>query len=110
MKVTEHRKMTRSACAVPVEGCQGSIFEHVSSVDISSGGMGLISRKKLSPKQRIAVEVDIGPGYDPIVMLAEVRWASPAESADNYRAGMKFIKVLSPGSRSRLTQYFGGQK
>jgi len=39
-------------------------------------------------------------------MMGEVKWVHQIGSTKNYRVGMKFIRVLSCGSRSRLTHFF----
>lgn len=108
MKTTEHRKISRKSCFVPIDGKESSVFSDIHSVDISCGGLGFVSRSPVPLNKRIAVEVELGPGQDPVLMLGEVRWVKPVKYTENYRIGMKFIKVLFSGSRSRLTKYFGG--
>lgn len=107
MKTGEHRKVNRTFCSVPVEGRAGGDFYDVHTVDISHGGIGFVSAKPVAIHKKIAVEVELGPGNDPIVMMGEVRWIRPCYKSKGYRIGMKFVKVISAGSRSRLTQYFG---
>jgi len=109
MKTHDQRKMKRARCGVPVQGQDKSGFSGSFSVDISRGGLGLLLPSKLSLKQRIAIELDMGLDGDPVLMLGEVRWIRQAPHPQQYRAGIKFIKVLTPGSRSRLAQYFGGR-
>jgi hypothetical protein len=106
MKTLEHRKTLRRPCHVPVEGQRGGAFDDICSVDISHSGIGFVSQSKLPLYQKIAVEVELGPGQDPVVMMGEVKWVTQIGSTKNYRIGMKFIKVLSSGSRSRLTRFF----
>lgn len=106
MKTAEHRKTTRRSCLVPVEGKEGSVFSDIYSIDISRSGLGFVSRHNIKLNQTIAVEVELGPGQDPVVMLGQVKWVRPIESNDQYRVGMKFVKVLTSGSRSRLTDFF----
>lgn len=107
MKTSEHRKIDRTACFVPIDGKEGGIFDDIHTVDISRGGVGFISSQPIPLHKKIAVEVELGSGKDPVLMMGEVRWVRPFKNANAYRIGMKFIKVLSLGSRSRLTQYFG---
>ncbi len=103
----EQRKTTRRSCLVPVDGKQGTELSEIFSVDISRTGLGFMSKKRLPVNKRIAVEVELGPDQASVIMLGEIKWVRPAGSIENYRVGMKFIKVLASGSRSRLTQYFG---
>lgn len=107
MNTHEQRKVKRSRCGVPVQGQDGSGFSGSYSVDVSRGGIGLLLPARLPLKHRIAVELDMGLDYDPVLMLGEVRWVRPAREPQQYRVGMKFIKVLTPGSRTRLEQYLG---
>lgn len=97
----------RKSCAVPIEGKKGSLFDNIYTVDISRAGIGLVARDEVAINQEIVVEVELQPGQEPVLMLGQVRWARPVSSTGNYRIGIKFIKVLSPGARSRLTDYFG---
>ena len=106
MKTSEHRKAMRSSCYVPIEGKQGGIFDDTCSVDISRSGIGFVSQHKISLHQKVAVEVELGPEEEPVVMMGEVKWVHQIGSTKNYRVGMKFIRVLSCGSRSRLTHFF----
>jgi c-di-GMP-binding flagellar brake protein YcgR len=106
MKTIEQRKSLRKGCVVPVDGREGGAFEDLCAVDISQGGLGFISSKPVPIHKKIAVEVELGRGKDPVLMMAEVKWVRPLEQSQNFRIGMRFIKVLYSGSKSRLTQYF----
>jgi len=101
------RKFNRKRCMVQVEGEESGVFGDLCALDISRGGMGFISHKAIPLHKKIPVEVEAGIGHEPIVMLGEVKWVRPLKQQGQYRIGMKFVKVLSSGSRSRLTCYFG---
>ncbi len=106
MKTINHRKDLRQTCVVPVDGSAGNLLQVARTIDISRGGVGFLSKTAIPLKEKIAVEVELSPGQDPLLMLGEVRWVCPIEQGKNYRVGMKFVKVLRAGSKSRLTQYF----
>ncbi len=107
MKTINHRRNSRKECLVPVEGKEEGIFANVHTVDISAGGLGFVSQCVIPLKEQIAVEVELGPDMEPVLMLGEVKWVQPISRTDHYRIGMQFIKTLTVGSRSRLTRYFG---
>lgn len=104
---SDHRKNLRKGCVVPVDGKNDSAFSDICTIDIGSGGLGFISDHPIPVHKRIAVEVELGRAGDPVLMMAEVKWVRPFEDGRRYRIGMKFVRVLSSGSRSRLTQYLG---
>lgn len=106
MKIINHRRNNRKECLVPVEGKAEGMFANVHTVDISSGGLGFVSQCVIPLKEQIAVEVELGPEMEPVLMLGEVKWVKPISCTDHYRIGMQFIKTLTVGSRSRLTRYF----
>lgn len=106
MKTIDHRKNPRRECRIPVDGRQGGAFENICAVDISRGGLGFVSSRPVPLRKKIAVEVELSFGGDPVLMLGQVQWVKPLKEHSSYRVGLKFIKVLSSGSRSRLIEYF----
>lgn len=103
----EHRKTVRYKCFVPVDANQQSTFSDLCTFDVGKGGLGLVSRKKVPIHKHIAVEVELSPNSDPAIVMGEVRWVRRDYETGTYRLGVKFIKVLSSGSRTRLTSFFG---
>jgi len=75
--------------------------------DVGKGGVGLVSKNKVPVHKHIAVEVELFPNSDPVIVMGEVRWVHRDYETGTYRLGVKFIKVLSSGSRSRLSSFFG---
>jgi len=103
----EHRKAIRHKCFVPVEANTTSPFSDLCTFDIGKGGMGLVSRKKVPVHKHIAVEVDMVANGDPALVMGEVRWVRKDYETGTYKVGLKFIKVLSSGSRTRLKTFLG---
>ena len=110
MKSIEHRKNDRQMCYVPVDGKANSLFSEVMTVDISQGGIGFVSSREIPLNEQIAVEVELGVQQESALVVGEVRWVEPVRGRREYRIGMKFVRVISPGSRSRLTEYFGSDR
>jgi c-di-GMP-binding flagellar brake protein YcgR len=100
----EQRKAKRYNCAVPVDGKQGSPFDHTRTVDISRNGIGFISDSALPLNQKIAVEIALSPEGEPVVVMGVVKWVRKLTDSEQYRIGMTFSQVLS-GSQTRLNQY-----
>jgi Tfp pilus assembly protein PilZ len=108
MRLKEHRKTYRKRCLVPIEGKENSAYGDIHSIDISRDGLGVISKHRISLNQTVAVEVELKEGQEPVFVLGQVKWIQAIGTSGNYRIGMKFIKVLSSGARSRLAKYLGG--
>ncbi len=100
----EQRKAKRYNCAVPIDGKQGSAFDHVRTVDISRNGIGFVSDTAVPINQKIAVEIALSPDGEPVVVMGVVKWVRKLSDSDQYRIGMTFSQVLS-GSQTRLNQH-----
>ena len=101
----ERRKDQRALCLVPIESKPGTLFEGIKTVDISLGGMGFVSKKKLPLHQKMAIEIELTPQERPILVLGKVRWLTPFSQARLYRIGLQFEGVLQYPSRLRLNKY-----
>lgn len=100
------RKNSRYTCFVPVDGKKGSPFALTQTFDISKGGIGLVSPKKIPLNKRIAIELDLSDeGEETVIVIGKVRWVVPDEDTNQYRIGMSFDEIIG-GSRSRIEQYF----
>ncbi len=105
MKRTKNkRESQRKICLVPVEGKRGTTFAETQTVDISKGGMGLISNRAIPLDEKIAVEIATSPDADPILMLGKVVWIRKLEDKDRYRVGLKFQKAFSSRARQKLNR------
>ena len=100
----EQRKAKRYGCAVPVDGKEGSVFDHTKTVDISRNGIGFISDTALPLNEKIAVEIALSPDGEPVVVMGVVKWVRKLTDSEQFRIGMTFAQVLS-GSQTRLNKY-----
>ena len=105
LDMANQRKNARLDCLVPVDGKQGSAFADTQTVDISKGGIGFISPKRIPLNKRIPIELDMGENEDPILVIARVTWTKAIAGTSSYRIGLVFEETL-PGSKSRLNKYF----
>jgi len=105
MKDANKRKTKRYDCLVPIESKKGTVFENSQTLDISKGGLGFVSESKIPLNKKIAVEVDLTPEGDPVLVIGAVKWVIPLPNSDSFRVGLSFGNVLS-GSRTRLENYF----
>ena len=101
----EKRKSPRKHCLVPVDGKQNSPFSDILTVDISKGGIGLITRSRLTLDQKIVIELDLDPSEEAVLVSGKVRWVRPVANSNHFRVGMTFSDVIS-GSKTRLNRYF----
>ena len=102
------RRNKRADCFVPVEGLDGSVFDHIKTVDIGRGGIGLISAKSLPLDKKIVLELDLTEEGEPAMVMGQVKWVRKMGDSGMYRIGLKFMNVLFPGSRNRLKKYLSG--
>ncbi|MBF0522150.1 MAG: PilZ domain-containing protein [Candidatus Omnitrophica bacterium] len=103
------RRSNRLPCLVPVEGKNGSPFDHIQTIDFSKGGIGFVSEHKIPIGKEIAVEIQLGPEEEPVIVLGEVRWVRHVKDSDVYRLGMYFKEIIS-GSKAKLEKFFKKQK
>jgi len=105
MKISEHRKNRRRICFVPVEGKEGSVFDHTQAVDFSKGGLGFVSEHRIPVNKEIPIELELTAEGNPIFVIGKVQWVRRILDSKNYRVGVSFTDILR-GSKSRLNQYF----
>lgn len=103
--MSEHRKNKRISCAVPVDGKKGSPFGQIKTIDISKGGVGFISSQRIPLHKRIALELVLSEGDEPVLAIGEVKWVRPIANSGSYRIGLAFEDIKN-GSKSRLIDYF----
>lgn len=103
MKQPKNKRSTsRLRCHVPVDGKKGSQFASVQTVDISNGGIGLISRRRIPLDEKIAVEIDATAEGEPVLVLGKVVWVRKIADEERYRVGMKFQKAFTPQAQKIL--------
>ena len=103
--MSNKRRASRSNCYVPVEGKEGTVFAETQTVDISKGGIGFISPKRIAVNRLIPMELDVGEGEESILVIGRVSWTRKIPETSTYRIGLVFEEAL-PGSKSRLNKYF----
>ncbi len=99
------RRSKRLVCAVPVDSAKKSPFSESATVDISKGGLGFVSHRKIPLNTKIAFELILSLKEEPVLAIGKVKWVRPIPDSKNYRVGISFENILD-GSKSRLTQYF----
>lgn len=75
-------------------------------VDIGGGGLGLVSRKPLSPGNSVEVQLQLPRGLGQLEAAASVTWCSPLqrEGLPKWKAGLTF-RDLNRKDRDRVTVF-----
>lgn len=102
--MNNQRRNTRMGCHVPVDGKANTPFAATETVDISQGGIGLISHYKIPVDKEIAVAIEISPDEPPILVVGKVKWVRQIKDTSSYRVGLYFKDVLN-GSKTRLKKH-----
>ena len=102
---TNKRSEPRRNCFVPVESKSDSSFDQTQTVDISRHGMGFISPHPHSINERIAIEIQLKPNTDPVLVLGTFKWVRKISDSEQYRVGLNYDEIIS-GSHRRLDRYF----
>lgn len=98
------RREARRDCAVPVES-KSSSFDNSQTIDISRHGIGFISSHPHSLNEKIAVEIQLKPDTDPVLVIGTVKWVRRLSDSEQYRVGLTYDEIIS-GSSRRLDRYF----
>lgn len=104
-KVLNKRKSKRLSCIVPLEGKEGSIFDATNVIDISKGGLGFVSSRRIPVNKKIPIQLDLTEDDMPVIVIGRVKWARAINGSSQFRIGVTFEEVL-PGSKTRLQKYF----
>jgi c-di-GMP-binding flagellar brake protein YcgR len=99
------RTESRRNCFVPVESKSDSSFDQTQTVDISRHGIGFISPHPHAINEKIAIEIQLKPNTDPVLVIGIVKWVRRISDSEQYRVGMNYDEVIS-GSPRRLDSYF----
>jgi len=106
MSVASNNRMgSRNNCFVPVESKSDSSFDQTQTVDISCHGIGFISSHPHHVNEKIAVEIQLKPNTQPVLVIGVVKWVRRLANSGQYRIGMNYDEVSS-GSQRRLDRYF----
>lgn len=63
------------------------------SLNVSMGGIGLITDDNLSPKQILKIEFAMEDREGPVSTYAAVRWSKYDKKTNKYRAGIEFLAL-----------------
>src|SRR5947209_6486979 len=99
------RSENRRNCFVPVESKSDSTFDQTQTVDISRHGIGFISPHAHTINERIAIEIQLKPNTDPVLVIGTVKWVRKISDGEQYRIGLNYDEIIS-GSQKRLDRYF----
>lgn len=100
-----NRIETRNDCFVPVESKRDSPFDQTQTVDISCHGIGFISSYPHHINEKIAIEIQLKPNTNPVLVIGIVKWVHKLSDSEQYRIGMNYDEIIS-GSQRRLDRYF----
>lgn len=100
-----NRMEIRNHCFVPVESKSDSSFDQTQTVDISRHGVGFISLHPQFINQKIAIEIQLKPNTEPVLVIGIVKWVHRLPDSGQYRIGMNYDESI-PDSRRRLDHYF----
>lgn len=106
---SNRRKNPRLHCSVPVEGKKGGAFAQTQTLDISKGGLGILSKKAIPLQKQIAVALELAPDTDPVLVMGRVKWVERDPRSKDYRVGMEFTDKLSEDVGTQLNRYFRHQ-
>jgi c-di-GMP-binding flagellar brake protein YcgR len=100
----EKREAPRLDCRVPIMCRRGSLFDNAQTMDISKGGVGLLSAKFIPLKTNLIMEIALAPKAEPVLAVGKVCWVQKSSYSDQYRVGMNFTDIAVDSSR-RLADY-----
>ena len=105
MPTANKRVESRRTCFVPVESKTESVFDQTQTVDISRHGIGFLSCHPHSVNEKIAIEIQLKPNTDPVLVIGTVKWVRKISDSEQYRVGLNYDEIIS-GSAKRLDRYF----
>jgi len=108
-KSKDKRQMKRYECVVPIEGKSGSAFDNSQSVDVCKNGVGFVVNTYVPVNTKMAIELDLTPDGDDVLVVAQVKWIRPMPDSGSFRIGLCFKEIKS-GSKSRIEKYFKNSK
>ncbi|MDP2939507.1 MAG: PilZ domain-containing protein [Candidatus Omnitrophota bacterium] len=106
MEVNEKRSCSRFGCRVPILCRKGTLFDNSQTMDISKGGVGLISSKFIPLNSNLVMEIALSPKSEPLLAVGKVKWVQKLGSQERYRVGMAFTDI-SAQAGNRLEDYLG---
>jgi c-di-GMP-binding flagellar brake protein YcgR len=74
------------------------------SVDISVGGVQIMTDQKLEPESRLKLILSVTPTTPPISILARIAWIRQVEKKETFFIGLEFLEFLN-GRKKLLEDY-----
>ena len=71
---------------------------------IMENGIGIISSHAHVINDKVAIEIQLQPDTNPVLVLGVVKWVRKIEESKQYRIGLNFLEVLA-GSEIRFKKY-----
>jgi len=103
-KIKNNRLIRRRRCLVPVDSRAGEAAS-MRTVDISRRGLGLITERPMAVGDGLAVQMDVSPDGDAVVVWGKVRWVRRIPSTGRYRLGVRFDESTPNASAAELKRY-----
>ncbi len=75
------------------------------SVDISIGGLQIITTQKLPVDLHLKIDLSILPTKIPIEAIGKVAWTKKDTKPNQYRTGVEFTKFMDETQRSLIEVY-----
>ena len=75
------------------------------SVDISVGGLQVITKQKLSENMNLKIDLSILPTKIPIEVYGKVAWSKVDANTNHYRTGIEFTKFIDEKQKELIDQY-----
>lgn len=95
------RTAPRFDCFVPIDGKRDSLFSKTRTVDVSATGMGVISDRPMPLNEKIAIELALKEGAEPVLVIGEVKWIRKMSHSEHYRIGLNFSDIID-GSQEEI--------
>ena len=75
------------------------------SVDISIGGLQIISRQKLPIDIEVKIDLSLLSSGEPIEIHGKVAWVKNDATPSQYRTGIKFTKFINESQKNIIKQF-----
>ncbi len=79
------------------------------SVDISAGGLQVITSQKLPMDTNMKIDLSILPTKIPLEVYGKVVWMNKDEKSGNYRTGIEFTQFADESQRKLIDKYINAK-
>lgn len=95
------RTSPRFDCSVPIDGKKDTLFSKTKTVDVSATGLGVIADRPMPLNEKIAIELALRDGAEPVLVIGEVKWIRKISHTEQYRIGLNFSDIID-GSQEEI--------